>query len=298
LGDIGFIVDAFSRDARARGRPGDGSVEICLMGRLADGPTFAVVDDRERPGFYVAARDRERAVAAAGDARWADTASRTLGGEPCVRFTWPSMAERDRAAAALAGTGVGTYEADLKPHDAWRIDRGIHVAVRIEGPWRPGRRVARVYRNPQILPEETHAALDICSLDLETGIAAGEVRAAALAHRNAAGAIVSREVLFVGDPGLDPAIRSCSDEKALLAALRERLLALDPDVITGWNVVDFDMAVLARRFRSCGLSFDVGRSDDPVVVLQRTRAAEGRSLAGRALIRGRQVWDAARLVRA
>ncbi len=268
------------------------------MGRLLDGPTFAVVDGRERPGFYVPERDRERAAAAAGAARWHDTVWRTLGGEQCLRFSWATAGERERAAAALAEIGVRTYEADLKPHDAWRIDRRIHVAVRLQGTWRPGRRVARVYRDPEVVPDETHPSLSLCSLDIETGIRTGDVRAAALVQRDPKGGIVSREVLFAGDLGADPLIRSYPDERALLSALRERLIALDPDVITGWNVVDFDMAVLARRFRACGVAMDLGRADEPVVVLQRTRAAEGRALAGRVLIRGRQVWDAVRLVRA
>lgn len=267
------------------------------MGRLLDGPTFAAVDDRERPGFFVPSSERERAIAAAGEARWHETDRGTLGGEPCLRFSWATLRQREAAAAALAGAGVRTYEADLRPEDAWRIDRRIHAAIRLEGPWRPGRRVARVYRNPEIIADETHAALSLCSLDIETSVAGGDVRAAALVQRDPAAGTASREVLFVGDLGADPLIRSYPDERALLAALRDRLIALDPDVITGWNVVEFDMAVLARRFRACGLPMDLGRADDPVVVLERARAVEGRALAARVLMRGRQVWDAARLVR-
>ncbi len=267
------------------------------MGRMSDGTTFAAVDDRERPGFFVPASERERATAAAGEARWHETAWRTLGGEQCLRFSWATLRQRERAAAALAESGVRTYEADLKPEDTWRIDRRIHTAVRLQGPWRPGRRVARVYHNPEITADETHPALTLCSLDIETSVASGEVRAAALVQRDREGRTASREVLFVGDLGSDPLIRSYPDERSLLAALRERMIALDPDVITGWNVAEFDMAVLSRRFGACGLAMDLGRTDEPVVVLERARTGEGRTLAGRVLIRGRQVWDGARLVR-
>ena len=38
---------------------------------------------------------------------------------------------------------------------------------------------------------------------------------------------------------------------------------LDPDVITGWNVVDFDLAVLAApRAQRYGVPFAIGRTDD------------------------------------
>lgn len=60
-----------------------------------------------------------------------------------------------------------------------------------------------------------------------------------------------------------------SSEKALLTAMRERILALDPDIITGWNVVDFDFRVLAARCRALGVNFDIGRSDTAASFLDR-----------------------------
>ena len=38
-----------------------------------------------------------------------------------------------------------------------------------------------------------------------------------------------------------------ADERALLRALVVRIRALDPDLIIGWTVIDFDLRVLARR---------------------------------------------------
>ncbi len=299
MADVGFIVDSFCRDLRRSAPPAEGSsrTEMCLIGRLRDGATFAVVDDRERPGFFVPRSERERAIAAAGDGRWHESTYLTFGGEPCYRFSWASTAERSRAAAGLAAAGVRTYEADLRPEDAWRLERRIHAAVRIEGSWRPGRRVARVYHNPDAAPDDWHPGLAVCSLDIETDVRTSQVRAAGLVVRAPGGEVAAREVLFAGDLPDEPPVRAFPDERALLAALRERLLALDPDVITGWNVVDFDMAVLIRRFRACGVPVDLGRSDEAAVYLERLRMAEGRALAGRVLVRGRQVWDAARFVR-
>ena len=50
--------------------------------------------------------------------------------------------------------------------------------------------------------------------------------------------IVYDHVLVRGEP--------VSSEKAAIRRFLEYVHALDPDVITGWNVVDFDLAFLAR----------------------------------------------------
>ena len=65
--------------------------------------------------------------------------------------------------------------------------------------------------------------------------------------------IVSRrsgvsEVLLLTPPGWScpEDARPFTSEEALLAGLAGRVRELDPDVLTGWNVVDFDLSVLAR----------------------------------------------------
>ena len=50
-----------------------------------------------------------------------------------------------------------------------------------------------------------------------------------------------------------------STESALLTAFITRICEIDPDVILGWNVKQFDMAVLARRAKKQGVKFTIGR---------------------------------------
>ena len=69
------------------------------------------------------------------------------------------------------------------------------------------------------------------------------------------------EVLRLTPPG-----RGCPDgarpfptEKHLLAAFCARVRELDPDVLTGWNVVDFDLTVLDRIAGPNGVPLELGR---------------------------------------
>src|SRR5690554_7262764 len=49
------------------------------------------------------------------------------------------------------------------------------------------------------------------------------------------------------------------DESSLLLALLEKLNTYDPDVIMGWNIVQFDFQFLIKKFQQHGLEFNLGR---------------------------------------
>jgi DNA polymerase-2 len=68
---------------------------------------------------------------------------------------------------------------------------------------------------------------------------------------------------------------------------------LDPDVIAGWNVVDFDLAVLARIASARGVVLELGRGPGEMRV-QSARSQWGTS---RATIPGRVVLDGIQLLR-
>jgi DNA polymerase-2 len=90
-------------------------------------------------------------------------------------------------------------------------------------------------------------------------------------------------------------------EKSLLASFINDLLRIDPDVLTGWNFLDFDFPRLAERCEYFRLPFEIGRSLEPAKFFPR-RENPGGGWWGRgsaaALVPGRQVLDALRIVRA
>ncbi|MDR2742110.1 MAG: DNA polymerase II [Treponema sp.] len=100
------------------------------------------------------------------------------------------------------------------------------------------------------------------------------------------------------------------DERSMLAAFFEDLRAADPDVLTGWNFLDFDFPILAKRCENLGMPFTLSRSSDeakffpgsggPAVVSGEDAGAfyrGGFRQSAAALVPGRQVIDALRIVR-
>ena len=289
----GFLVHAWPR---TRG----GRTVLYLVGRLSDGRTFAAMEGRYRPWFCVRRSEAEAAQRTAElpeAAEWEEAGLSTMDGEPCLRASFATAEARQKAREALAASGLRTYEADLRVADQFRLERRIHGSLRLRGPYRSGRHVDLVFQDPEVQPAEWRPKLSVLSIDIETDIAEGTVLAVGLAHRDPFRED-REEVLYAGGrlsagEVKDPAIRVFAGEAELLAAFARRLRELDPDVLTGWNVVDFDLRALAERFRAHDLPFRLGRSDEEAAYLP---ANAGR--ASRAVVPGRQVWDAVRIVRA
>jgi len=265
------------------------------VGRLASGDTFAFVDGREAPYFYVRSDEAPavRALAERAGAELADTALTTMDGAAVTRVSHPRLAPLRQLAESLHRAGQRTYEADISHPRHYLMARGLQGPVAISGAWRPGTGVRRVYLEPDLAPAEWEPDLSVLSLDIETDPAVTRVFAVSLVGFGAMDPV--EEIHLVGEPatGDPPNVISHADEAALLAALAERVRALDPDVLTGWNLVDFDLPVLQRRYKACGLPFNLGRSSDD------SWYREGETWGGsRMVVYGRQVLDAMHLVRA
>jgi DNA polymerase-2 len=180
--------------------------------------------------------------------------------------------------------------------DQFLMSRGIHGSVTIEGDSRKGRFVDRVFMNPELSPSSWQPSLTLLSLDIETNPFSGHIYAISLVQR-APNTDERREVLFAGSiehavPEKDH-ISIFEDEAAVLQAFCSRVKEWDPDIITGWNVIDFDFNVIAGRFKHFNIDFLIGRSEAPAAYLP---GEKGRS--NTVIIPGRQVIDGVRLVRA
>jgi DNA polymerase-2 len=79
----------------------------------------------------------------------------------------------------------------------------------------------------------------------------------------------------------------------LLLAFCRRVRELDPDVLTGWNVVDFDLAVLDRLARRAGVPLLLGRAPGPL----RLRPSGSPAARLQATVPGRVVLDGIQLLR-
>ena len=299
---IGFVVHGFVQGGSA------GSSRLAFLGRLEDGRTFAAVAEPFRPRFFVRADDLSGALhVAAGarvepEARTADAEEgslrswSTMDGSPAVEVSFGSLQAARRADSDLRSRGVRTYEAELAGPDQVCIDAGLHGSIRIQGAARPGAAVDLVFVNPLWEPAEWEPRLEVLSLDIETDPRTDEILAVGLVSTGTWRPAV-REVLFNGRTAAADSVRCFDGEAPLLAGLVERIREIDPDLITGWNVIDFDFAVISRRLDHHRIPFLIARSPEPARFLAPTRNDGGRRQSAGVSCHGRLVIDALRLVR-
>ncbi|MDR2160163.1 MAG: DNA polymerase II [Treponema sp.] len=319
----GFLVHCYGDLRRNR---------IFAVGRLEDGRSFAAVESRRIFCIHIFEGDRDRTTSLPGlpGCRIVPAALENFsGGEKLYRLEFPRLEDRSRAAKVLAAAGIPSPDGDMKAADLYLSEKYIRGPVILRGPWRPGRRVDLVFPDPVLLPPEPgdgviRAPLLILSVDIETDTRDSAIRAVGTAWTAFRGQGLSGKSSRPERQG--SMVRVClppstagkagnrappsgaadsvdsggglifhNDEPSLLRAFIADLDRLDPDVLTGWNFLDFDFRHLSERCAFFGIPFALGRSGEEAKFFAGGAPQERRSAA--ALVPGRQVIDALRIVR-
>ncbi|MCP4053029.1 MAG: DNA polymerase II, partial [Mesoflavibacter sp.] len=168
------------------------------------------------------------------------------------------------ASKALKSRGITLYEDDIRPIERYLMERFIKG-----GAWITGKRVdhahyteildAKLKTNGDYTPVLSKLSLDIeCN---ESGV---------LFSIGLVGCGFDC-VIMIGEPEhLDPVIGYtiiwCADEVALLQQLVTLIKQCDPDIIIGWNVIEFDFAVIYERSVALGVKLLLGRGNLPLYV--------------------------------
>ncbi|MDR2403866.1 MAG: DNA polymerase II [Spirochaetaceae bacterium] len=326
----GLLVHGYADQRRNR---------LYFTGRLEDGRSFAIMESRWSPSFHIKKDDFDRCAALLSSIRFEHRQGNLRafpGRDPLVLLLFFHYGDRSAAFRILENAGISSPDGDMKPAEAFLAERQIRLFIGIRGPCRPGRQVDLVFPNPELLPAEEAGvrgsvagiALRIASIDIETDTGDNSIRAIGCIFTDSnfvrqrgcvrvlrpagvqsrfpvpsrspvtvpAGALATTEA--VEDSGGEPVFHP--DEDSLLRAFIEDLRTADPDVLTGWNFLDFDFPRLAERCERLGIPFILGRSPEPARFFAGSSVGaapgEGRRSAA-ALVPGRQVVDALRAIR-
>ncbi len=263
---------------------------VHLFGRLRNGDTFLIRDNRQTPHFHVREADVYRLSAADWQgARLSPSNRATFAGEATRRVNVPTPPDAPTIRDRLHARGIDTFEADVRFAMRLLIDRDIKGGCVIHGEPRPGSGCRWVFDNPELAAADVDWRPSVLAFDIETDPRAKRLLAIAL---HGCGA---DEVYIVdgSDRAMPRRALRCTNERAALEAFCKRVRKLDPDVLTGWNVIDFDLSVLARIAARLRHPFELGREPGSL----RIRPARGYFGSGQASIPGRLVLDGVDLLR-
>ncbi|WP_071825894.1 DNA polymerase II [Phytobacter massiliensis] len=158
----------------------------------------------------------------------------------------------------LRDGGVTLYEADVRPPERFLMERFITAPVWVDGDMQGDRLLnARLKPNPHYRP-----SLKWVSLDIET-TRHGELYCIGLEGCG------DRTVYMLGPEngdasGLDFRLEYVNSRPQLLEKLNAWFAEYDPDVIIGWNVVQFDLRVLQKSADRYRIPLVLGRGNAPL----------------------------------
>lgn len=183
----------------------------------------------------------------------------------------------------LRQNGIDVYEADIRPPERYRMERFITAPVCFDG--QPGARAGQIVRSHLKPASGYRPRLRTVSLDIETS-PQGALYSIALEGCG------QRQVYMLGpfsgsEDLLDFTLEYCDSRADMLEQLCRWMERHDPDIIIGWNVVQYDFRVLQQQADLYRVPLRLGR--DGSVLEWRERGSKEHffaTLAGRVIIDG------------
>ncbi|WP_336296147.1 DNA polymerase II [Cronobacter dublinensis] len=244
----GFILSRHWRDT-----PQGTEIEFWLA--TDAGPLRVCLPPQESVAFIPQA-ERPRAeslLAQENDARFAPLALQDFQRQPVCGLYCRSHRQLMRLDKLLRENGVTVYEADIRPPERFLMERFITAPVWVSGERQGDRLInARLKPNPHYRPP-----LKWVSLDIET-TRHGELYCIGLEGCG------SRVVYMLGPEngdasGLDFELEYVASRPQLIEKLNAWFARHDPDVLIGWNVVQFDLRMLQKHAERYGVPLRLGR---------------------------------------
>ncbi|MEM7243763.1 MAG: DNA polymerase II [Acidobacteriota bacterium] len=264
-------------------------VELELWAASADGPLRLLVPQQELVCFIPSST--KPSLPSVGRRRSVELKS--LGGQPVDACYFTSRRQLRQAQRELEDAGLPTFESDVKATDRYLMERFLRAGLQVEGKATKKDGWLELVE-PRIRPAPDHRpSLAVRSLDIETEMDPDRLISIAVTRED------DIRVFLLHDDGWKKKPRRKgltvhADEAELLRAFFAWLKKDDPDVIIGWNVIDFDCVYLQRKCETLGVDFDLGRGEGESVFLPPGEGMRGHL----ARVPGRVILDGITLLHA
>ncbi|PAJ73377.1 DNA polymerase II [Pseudoalteromonas sp. NBT06-2] len=180
---------------------------------------------------------------------------------------------------------ITTFESDIRHCDRFLMERFICGSVWVKGIFTQKNGYTEVTQaKMKSLKDDAQykPKLSMLSLDIECS-GKGVLFSVGLYNEQCA------LVIMVGNAQDSDGIIWVKDETELLIELERQVTFYDPDVIIGWNVINFDFSLLVKRAEQLNISLKLGRAHNKVQLKQ--------SKVGKLIVPGRVVLDGIDLMR-
>jgi DNA polymerase-2 len=247
----GFLLTRNWRDT-------PGGIELEYWFATDSGPLCAIIRG-EQSVFFLAQTQLEQARSALDAAAGVEVKPvklRSFGLVPVVGIYCNAYRQARRLADSLRDLGLDPLEADINPADRFLMERFVMGAATLQGePRQLGRHL--LLDNPAVKASDYRPALKVVSYDIETAMEGVQLYSIGV-HGVEAGQH-TRRVFMVGEGAQQDFVQACASQEEALQAFLDWLADYDPDVLIGWNVVNFDTWYLQRLADQLGRRLVLGR---------------------------------------
>jgi len=273
----GFLLTRQRRESRSQ-REGEQGLVFTYWIKTGDGAVCVEIDNQQAVCFVetVLLKRIEKRLLHTPGVSIKPLALSSFSGEPVSGVYFSSYRQLLAAKGEFENIGIPFLEADVRPAERYLMERFITSVVSIDGGQvarkTPGDRFDTVH-SPRLTPGTFVPHFKVASIDIETSMDIGK----SISHDQLYSIAVvqggQRYVFMVGGSAQsDSATEKNKQEHAeftLVFARNERhLLELfliwmenaDPDIIVGWNVVNFDLRMLQKKCDQYRLAFSLGRN--------------------------------------
>ena len=286
----GFLLTRQWRDT-------DTGVELEYWFAAGDHPVCARVAG-ERSVFFLRTAELEQArpvLAAERGVEVRELDLRAFDMTPVAGLYFHSHKQARQCADRLRERGLDPLEADINPADRFLMERYVaggaelRPTVRRHAASAEGR---RQMDQPRMRASDYRPDLTVASVDIETAMEGVQLYSIGVHLWGPRGE--QRKVFMVGEGASQAWVQAVPSQRAALEAFLAWLVAEDPDVLIGWNVINFDLWYLQRVADAEGMKLAMGRSGSPV----HWRSLDDEGERHTVQLPGRVVLDGIELLRA
>ncbi|MBD3208982.1 DNA polymerase II [Candidatus Woesearchaeota archaeon] len=235
---------------------------VHLWCRLEDGRT-ALVKKPFKPYFFIKAADQKKAKRKTGaiPVEYEEVSLQSMQGERAVKVITTVPSNVNKLREAFEDADIACYEADVRFAYRAMMDWGVHSIFSLTGAATPADELSVdvVFEHPDISPVKDRyvPSLSVLSFDVESDKETEALYCLSCYGEHADGKVFREKFIINKEPV--KGARHFEDEASLLRAFVDYVNEVDPDVITGWNVIDFDLAYLQGRMKRAKVKCAIGR---------------------------------------
>ena len=246
----GFILSRHWRDTA-------GGVELIYWVATAEGPLKVIVPGQKAVLFIDSGVPLQELLTSVGEWRSELLPLKDFTGRPVCAVYFKHQKQLRRAREILRASGCDPFEDDISPADRFLMERFIRGSVQLPVKTLPLGASCLV---EQLKPGNWLPFLRVVSFDIETNMRADQLFSIAVYYRD--GAKEFSQVFMLSSSDIDDSVICFATELELLQAFYDWLADYDPDVLIGWNVINFDCRVLQKLSDKCHLACGLGRGEE------------------------------------